>query len=511
MYKFDCFGSNINLTFRNSTTSKTCFGALLSIIASAFSIFAIYYFGMDIISKSKPISRFSKELQEESKIPFKEFPVMMQFVNPLNEVIEELDRYIVFRPILYSITLNKDTGKQNFELSYLFIEKCDADKHFFGVYKEFVMDRKNNFPTDTSWCLNPRKIQYSNGTVEERDDLYFMNEWGGTHAKFFTAFFDICKSEKYPERNCKPIEEIKNVFSEVYNQIYFVDKFINLSNYTNPYSMYTYTFATQMVYGSTKSNFFRIKNIEIETDYGYVLEEIKKTYSFQLDSIRNDMSINEDMIMMLTLESPKLSDRYYRRYVKVQDLVANVGGLIKSIFLIGSFICEYYSNSFLYFYISNKLITINKNNYHYEKIELKSINTSAKKDFTKILSVSNSYITNNPHIPKINNYIPENCENQKLGIMRKVDLSFHDYLKAKLCKKSSKFKSEQYRLIVNFIKKQFDVLYIINQFMNIIKMKNLFINEKNKDYLNMKTNIEQIETKYLEHADDFVVRQVNKS
>lgn len=246
MENIDCFGANINLTFRNSNTSKTLIGALLSTIAFGFSIFSMYYFGIDIISKSKPISRFFKELQSESKIYFKDFLIMMQLVNPNNEVIQELDRYMVFRPILYSMTLDKESGNQNFEMKYLFIEKCDPDKHFFGVYKEFIKDRNNNFPIGTSCCLNPRKVQYSNGTVEERDDLYFMNEWGGTNSNFFTAFFDFCNSEKYQDKNCKPMEEIKKVFSTVYNQVYFIDKFINLNN-TDPFSMYTYTFASQLV------------------------------------------------------------------------------------------------------------------------------------------------------------------------------------------------------------------------------------------------------------------------
>lgn len=519
MENIDCFGANINLTFRNSNTSKTLIGALLSTIAFGFSIFSIYYFGIDIISKSKPISRFFKELQSESKIFFKEFPLMMQFVNPNNEVIQELDRYLVFRPILYSMTLDKESGNQNFEMKYLFIEKCDPDKHFFGVYKEFIKDRNNNFPIGTSWCLNPRKVQYSNGTVEERDDLYFMNEWGGTHAQWFDAYFDICNSEKYPDKNCKPMEEIKKVFSTVYNQVYFIDKFINLNNNTDPFSMYTYTFASQLVYGTTKLNFFRIKNVEIETDNGYVLEEISKMNSFQLDSIRNDMSLDPDLLMTLTLESPKISDKYVRRYVKIQDLVANVGGLIKSIFMLGKIICEFYSARFLYFNISNRLITIDGSDYNFEKTEAsrriflkekeseitktnypgKSIQLKKGKTNININTISrNANITN---ISRLKLAITD--DNKKSKGMPKIDLTFYDYLKALICKNKSKFKTDQYRLIVNFVKKQFDVVYMINQFMIIIKMKKLLIEEKNKQYLDMKTNISRIESNKLDHADDY--------
>lgn len=529
MHNFDCFGTNINLTFRNSDSSKTLIGALLSCIAFGFSIFSVYYFGIDIFSKSKPISRFFKELQYESKILFKDFPLIIQFVNPNNEVIEELDRYLVFRNILYSMTLDKDTGKQNFEMKYMFIEKCDPEKHFFGMYKDFVMDKSNNFPISTSWCLNPRKIQYSNGTIEERDDLYFMNEWGGAHSQWFDAYFDVCTREKYPNKNCKPIEEIKKVFKEVYNQVYFIDKYINLNNHIDPYSMYTYTFASQLVYGTIKWNFFRIKNIEIETDNGYVLEEISNSNSFQLDSIRNDISLDTDRIMALTLESPKVSEKYSRRYVKVQDLVANVGGLIKSIFVLGKFICEFYSARFLYFYVSNKLLTMNGCNYNMNKSEILSLNVSSGKE-TQITKMNNpgkskdlktrkSNISLNTFSRSVNLdslKLAVNNDNQNLKVMPKLELSFYDYLKATFCMKRSKYKSDQYSLILSFIKKQFDVVYIINMFMKIIKMQKLILNEtnsnnKNKNYLNMKTDISSIENKYLNQADDYEINNVDNS
>lgn len=361
MHNFDLFGANINLTFRKNSTSKTLVGAFLSSFAIAFSIFAVFNFGIDIITKNKPISRFFKELQEESKIYFKNFPLMMKFAYN-NKDIEDLDKYIVFRPTLVFSTLNKITGKVTSDVGYLYVEKCDTQKHFFGEYKDFITDKNNNFPIDSSWCLNPRKVRYLNGTIEERDDLNFMNEWGGTNANFFTLTIDICTTKKYPKNNCKPIEEIKKVFSKVYNQISFVDKFINLNNYTNSYSMYPYTWMAQLNYGILKSDFFKIKNIEIETDSGYVLEELSTSKIFQLDSIRSDVSLTEDSVFSLILESPKVMDKYNRRYVKIQDLIANVGGLIKSVLMMGKIICDFYSMRFLYFFISNKLLTIERNN-----------------------------------------------------------------------------------------------------------------------------------------------------
>jgi len=52
--KIDMFGNHIELSYDKEKTHKTRFGGFLTVLLIILSIFAVYYFGREVIYRRKP-------------------------------------------------------------------------------------------------------------------------------------------------------------------------------------------------------------------------------------------------------------------------------------------------------------------------------------------------------------------------------------------------------------------------------------------------------------------------
>ena len=223
----------------------------------------------------------------------------------------------------------------------------------------------------------------------------------------------------------------------------------------------------------------------------------------------------------------KIIETYNRRYMKSQELIANIGGLLKGIIFIFtlfiSFYNKYYGNLalvndiFIYDSKNNNLYN-DLNNFTNKKIIIDTIqcNTTNKKSiFNKnnYNQIHNDLGTNTlmrATLKKNQNIIsPKNRNNNGLNIIvnhkDKIYISLSKYLIMSMCSKLKKNDSNVIKDYVNkgfdVIKKRLDISYILC-FMNFIEnslskeenLENLFksniklkMNEKLKNDLNINT------------------------
>src|SRR4051812_11377020 len=87
----DQVGPRVNLHYKESPIVKTPLGSIVTLAIFIFFLYSVVYFGSDIIYKEKPISRFSKEYKNDSRIYLKDYPMKIQVSTLAAETIQPKD------------------------------------------------------------------------------------------------------------------------------------------------------------------------------------------------------------------------------------------------------------------------------------------------------------------------------------------------------------------------------------------------------------------------------------
>ena len=141
-----------------------------------------------------------------------------------------------------------------------------------------------------------------------------------------------------------------SLFVLKYIETYFdVRSFSNLANYV--IEEYNSKLKTNII----KTADGNLKKIEYLTDKGIVIEDFERTSYTQLTKISEtyqniDGSTKSylDPLLTFRFNSDKIEEVYYRKYYKAQNLIAELGGLLKSFFTV-ALILNYFNNHAKYY------------------------------------------------------------------------------------------------------------------------------------------------------------------
>src|SRR4051794_5626681 len=99
----DSLGIDITLTHNSRRNVKTIFGSILTIGIVAFCIYVTVYFGSDIINRTKPISRFSREMRDKAEVTVAEFPLLIEFLSPTGSKIPGIEELVSLEGLLFDV------------------------------------------------------------------------------------------------------------------------------------------------------------------------------------------------------------------------------------------------------------------------------------------------------------------------------------------------------------------------------------------------------------------------
>ena len=222
---------------------------------------------------------------------------------------------------------------------------------------------------------------------------------------------------------CNPLKkdcpDIDNpIYSEAYSNIYYINSFIDFSNYNKPINYYLDNYVQLFSKDYLKRIYINLSKNIISIDNGWIFS-LEKEFNFvSVSSIKTDISsISKTSpldVLWIDFNSPNIFHKYRRRYLTIQNLFAQLGGIANSLFVFSQILIsifvkfKYYS--FLDFEIkkmtkSNKLISK-------EKLELNLINN--------ISSIIKNKIFENEDLSKVN-INSKNIINQYIEIFDKKD------------------------------------------------------------------------------------------
>lgn len=192
---------------------------------------------------------------------------------------------------------------------------------------------------------------------EEADKgLGIYKSFGQEDYKMFNIQLFPCQNSTSSSIICKPYEVIENALGGVYLSTFFLDSALNTNNYTNPYAkVIRNEFTTISISSFTNFNVF-YKHLYLETDNGLLFKNVIEERIPKFDSSKSLISSKpgrDGLFVEFTIQLAATKVIYYRKYIKLQELMAQIGWIANLFLIIISCLNYYPSSSSFKAYIVN--------------------------------------------------------------------------------------------------------------------------------------------------------------
>ena len=155
--------------------------------------------------------------------------------------------------------------------------------------------------------------------------------------------------------------------------IYFLEQYIDINNYENPLVYFFYRLTNHINKGSYTINHLNFHPALVITYNGIIFEDHYEIETYIYDTnekfVTNKDESNYNIYAMFYFWLQNQQDVYIRRYKLFQDICGSIGGIIKFIMVIGSYLNLLFHNYILYNDLNDDI------NFRYKKITKYLINT----------------------------------------------------------------------------------------------------------------------------------------
>lgn len=329
-------------------SSKSLLGGLLSIMSLSLISSCVLYFLVMFLSRSNYKIVSNQEINDEVYLKsINDYPIMFRVTDNNALVPDNATLYTKIRMAYCSSEFNPKTGIKQHLHYFLEMETCDINKHF-GQYKNLF---ENMTDLSTFTCPNW-------GTINEKFNKSIdLNRVYGSPKEytFLHLFVSACDNKTDFPVVCKRKSEIDAFLTSPFFEYRYIDHKIN-SNSIVP----NIAFVSGERESFSPSIFKRIwlywKQSTYVSDFGFIFQDMSSTVFVQTDYIKIDIDLHDwrtqslepGSFLWFTLSNSKRQDNYLREFLKSQEFLASVGGIIKGITTIGYLLSWLSSNKNYY-------------------------------------------------------------------------------------------------------------------------------------------------------------------
>ena len=313
--KFDIFTIKSELRFKKKANHQTFLGGILTMFLFILMLLSLISFGTEVIVKEQPETNVGDHYDINPKlheIDNQEFGLAFGLQNKYAKhfIDDQIYNLKVFQKLNYKIKQEDGTIKTHYTRKEIPIEICS----------------KENFPKKFHFYF--LKLNYNSlYCIAKNHSKYFIQ---GT---FDNEIFQSLRIQIYSCKrlNCKNKTIIDNLLFAGYFSMYYIDKTVNPGSLKQPFKEYPTDFFTSISNSVRKNTFFHFKRVNIVSDTGFLLE---KKESFEGVIVKNYIEQyvffkNPKNIFNLEIRFDNIITVYNRKYKKVQDVLAQVGGIFK--------------------------------------------------------------------------------------------------------------------------------------------------------------------------------------
>jgi hypothetical protein len=272
-----------------------------------------------------------------------------------------------------------------------------------------------------------------------KENKYILNitydpeNYKGNYINFYTM---RCVNSTLNNNRCKSAKEIDDYLlkSQMYLRYNIPIYSINHFNISDPifkgWAVSQDAVITNLFYN--RKILFKLTNYT--TDYGSVLQETETVSAYGIDPIRSKIeilakapsTINPNTLGMHSFQPITESfDNYNRSYMKLQTIVAYIGGIIKFVFTIAQIISKYVTSQMLFIHLGNFFADISEGK-KFENCEKNQINQNYKLSKKINHSGSGDVLNQEGNFNKSNLQMPNAPNN--LSNLNAVNTSVNNFL-----------------------------------------------------------------------------------
>ena len=182
---------------------------------------------------------------------------------------------------------------------------------------------------------------------------------------FSNLRFSIIKCNNATSQiRCKPKEQIDAFFDGAYFEFYFIDRYVDSSNYTNPFQYFFNTYFITLDPDSFKYVDMYFKTVNVVSDNGLLFQTTYTESEIMLDYVREQFSVYQASkeVIAFHINSSNNMVNINRYYMKIQDLAATIGGILKICLVVGLVISKFFNDYIMLETVLNTLYNFDTKN-----------------------------------------------------------------------------------------------------------------------------------------------------
>ncbi|KAL4429641.1 hypothetical protein ABPG74_017050 [Tetrahymena malaccensis] len=489
--QLDIYSIGVNLNYKQQEKQKSFFSGLISILTFGIIGLILWEYGKELYQKKNPfIIQSQRQIVQAQRIQVDKNNIIMMvgiqdqlsksFVDPSYFTVKAVMQYLVQ-------STDSKTGQVIKKLvsSEREITACSLDDVGIDDLKPYF----SSFQYTDYFCLK---------STNQDDKSYIEGDFD--EQSFSQIYIYIQKCTNSTELNsviCKSSDEINSVMGNTKISLYLSDQLIVPTSFEQPFQYKGINlFSTISTYFQKEIQLY-YTNSYIDTDQGIFYPDIYQTrgYSFvqQSEVIFHDQS--ETICRVLLRLRKQKEDYMQRRYAKVLDITAQVGGLLKVLTMAGAILLGPFQRLFYNKNIVNQLFSFQLNDITNEyKIEQSQYiseeqnNDQQQKQSNKPQNTK-EFIKQITETQRDKSNSANNQQNKKSNMknamkifdtsQQTIEFKFFDYFRYFFCSKRKSLKSKKILLdySIKKLNQNLDILHILNKMIEIDKLKYLIFDD----------------------------------
>lgn len=317
----DCDNQGIEASLyynKNDKIVKSIYGGILSILIMLLILAGGSFFFYQFVTRENfTLVSNSAVINDVNYKDFSKIPFMIRLAGK-NGLLYPKGYYYVKMKAYNNVPGTPQTSK-NYAM-----EPCDINKEYFAEKKELF---KSTINFENYLC-----------PVFEKDEFELRGIYGSADYSFIVlAFFFCVNNEVTGITGCVDFNHIMKTFEDTY-----VD-FISITNSIDHYNAIPYEEKLYQVRIPTSDTIFKriwlyYERLIYKTDTGYLFESINTDTIFSIKKYSEDIDLREfsnNIFLIFTFVNYESTTTYTKSYMKAPTLLANIGGIIKGLTLIG--------------------------------------------------------------------------------------------------------------------------------------------------------------------------------
>jgi hypothetical protein len=178
-----------------------------------------------------------------------------------------------------------------------------------------------------------------------------------TQMSYLEFQMNICLGYTPTGQQCYNSTQIKSLLQDSQVKFYYTAYYMQLNETNFPKKSFTAMDSFFLDYGYTRHISYYLKNLLFYSDNDWFFQNFKLTTAYQLDGLRESIKFQDrsSTIFKIQILASNSVIKYYRQYTKILQVLVNMGGLINTLFVIGTFVVSYIGDIKMKVFIMNRL------------------------------------------------------------------------------------------------------------------------------------------------------------